>query len=521
MTYKSLLLPKTIVIVLILSIMFSVLTCSFLVKKASGLATDIIAHQNRPIMAIESVMLDEYGLFHPIEYSYNTTDEWVRKSIQMCDRLSESEEVFYVDYSLNIKLLFGNNFYSGIDKFLLKEISPVIRDIEDGSFNEKIKMNQYSDEIMNYYLFDINRTVSLAGSNSTDVIPVRYDNAVIRTGRSFTKEEIENGAPVCLVPVGYEVYSSSEDEVRNAEAGDMIICRSSFFKNGQYVDGKVYSFEVIGTVDYSNSKRSSANQVIVPNSCIRQIMDDNDRLSKQYECEIMSNEWKEKRLLDFENKSLFNNIMTYMAVSEEKYVNVSAIRIEPDYPRSIEPVRRIINEELGEYEELAIRVSTADFDKIAGPVKNLDDISTTVLVILSVISLSVISLVIFLAVRDRTREIGIIMALGKSRMKLVVEIITQYLIMSIPALAVSLFVGKYTAEKISSAFISRFDLSASDVVSEFTTVTTADVINKFVIKLGAADIFVITLMTLTMVLLSSLAAAAYMIRLKPKDVLLK
>ena len=214
-------------------------------------------------------------------------------------------------------------------------------------------------------------------------------------------------------------------------------------------------------------------------------------------------------------------MMLYYTLTEEKMIEMSRVRIELNYPRDIEKFNDYYHSHLSEYPTLKVSISTADFDRIAGPVRNLRNLSQIVLIIVTLVSLLVTGLLVLLSIKNRFREMGLYLALGERKYRIVLGLVTEYMIIGLLALIISMFIGNRIAEKGTEAVISQYDFPAEQIESEFTTATTEDVINAFDVKLDANSAPMIIACTMGIVLTASTLASLYIVRIKPREVLLK
>ena len=126
-----------------------------------------------------------------------------------------------------------------------------------------------------------------------------------------------------------------------------------------------------------------------------------------------------------------------------------------------------------------------------------------------------------LSIKNRFREMGLYLALGERKYRIVLGLVTEYMIIGLLALIISMFIGNRIAEKGTEAVISQYDFPAEQIESEFTTATTEDVINAFDVKLDTDSALMLTACTMVIVLTASTLASLYIVRIKPREVLLK
>ena len=121
----------------------------------------------------------------------------------------------------------------------------------------------------------------------------------------------------------------------------------------------------------------------------------------------------------------------------------------------------------------------------------------------------VLSLVLILWVRERMYEIGILLAIGCSKMKIMGQFILELILISLPAMILAAVLGKIFVSFILGAIFQKEGLENLDL-------------NRFTISGFGLDIFAMSYGLLILIMVIAVIAASWMILTKkPKDILAK
>lgn len=146
---------------------------------------------------------------------------------------------------------------------------------------------------------------------------------------------------------------------------------------------------------------------------------------------------------------------------------------------------------------------TEDYDLISDPLSSLQAMVDTAVLVIAVTGAAIIALLLALWTRGRKKEAGILMAAGRSRLEIVLQFLTENLLIAIPAAAVSLGLTALLADKVGAYLVSK---TAGGITGVSVTVHSADM--GMVYGIGAL-----------ILILAVLLAAVTVIRLKPREIL--
>ena len=428
----------------------------------SGILTNYLTKENeRQIKESLGAVVYMTGTFDNIEEYmgmtlYNAMKDYYNKS----QVLNEEESVVVSNYAL-----FTSNYYSQ-SVCNVSDWSPLMY----GDANEE----QY-------------RNVLLYGSDLKEPYDFVARDIELVSGRVFTQEEIEQGKAV--VVVDENMYVLDENKWRKVHVGDCIPYEIMVFENDYpSFDKVVYKetreLEVIGVyrcgnrvtvIDNYQKASIYENRFYVPNSLIKQLA------------------YYQQDLYDAYSD---NEADTY-AMNDVRLDKVSFLLRSVD---DVEEFQEGCNAFIKEYNRfgMVVEANTDAYASIAPSMVLLQRMSTLCYVVSSVIAVVILGIMMLIAVRNRTYELGVLMAIGAKRWQLVLQIVVESMVVVLTGLTLSI---------PSSIYITKV---------MFTMIATEEVLMILPLEsFGYAYISMILV-----VLVSVLFSLIYIIRLNPKKILL-
>ena len=259
--------------------------------------------------------------------------------------------------------------------------------------------------------------------STSNIIPLDFKFGIneLVNGRMFTKEEIEEGKAVCLVPVALREYSIINGEVRSKsiKVGDTITVSVLIHdKEGIYYY-KPYEFEVIGTFFTKDDIQRvyKYSTYFIPDKQFEDIFS-----SAVYELNNYPNLTDEEK-------------------NQAKYYEIDPMIFQFD---NIDQLTKFLND-LEEYDyyfpETYQYYST--IDEIYPSISNVLAISKTIrfISLLCLIVCIVVSiLMILLDINSRKKEIGILLAMGETMIGVVIQFAIELLIVLMVSASCSYFI---------------------------------------------------------------------------------
>ena len=150
-------------------------------------------------------------------------------------------------------------------------------------------------------------------------------------------------------------------------------------------------------------------------------------------------------------------------------------------------------------------LNSEDFDLVSTPLSSFGSMVDTTVFVLTIIGVLIVVLLLLLWTRGRKKEIGILLAVGRSKVEIVGQFLTENILITFLSIIVSAGVSITFADKIGAYIIQKAGESATDLT----------------ISIATSDMVMVYSIGLALVCFSVLIASYTVIRLNPKDILSK
>lgn len=206
---------------------------------------------------------------------------------------------------------------------------------------------------------------------------------------------------------------------------------------------------------------------------------------------------------DFSENMMFIDYATMAQVFGKKKL-VTSLKILVADSEKLVSLKTELNKE--DYEMIE------EENQFSGMVESLDIVKQMIsMMIMAVIGAGIIvlSLVLILWVRERMYEIGILLAIGRSKIKIVGQFILELVLVSLPVMILAAILGRIFVGWILGAVLQKEGLDNLDLSS-------------FATSGGGLDIFAMSYGLLILIIVLAVIAASWMILVKkPKEILAK
>ena len=210
---------------------------------------------------------------------------------------------------------------------------------------------------------------------------------------------------------------------------------------------------------------------------------------------------------DFSENMMFTDYATMAQIFEKKKL-VTSLKILVSDSEKLATLKAEMNKKSVQSEDYEISEEENQFSEM---VESLDMVRQMIfMMIMAVIGAGIIvlSLVLILWVRERMYEIGILLAIGRSKIKIVGQFILELILISLPAMILAAILGRIFVGWILGAVLQKEGLDNLDL-SSFTTG-------------GGLDIFAMSYGLLMLIIVLAVIVASWMILVKkPKEILAK
>ena len=150
-------------------------------------------------------------------------------------------------------------------------------------------------------------------------------------------------------------------------------------------------------------------------------------------------------------------------------------------------------------------LNSEDFDLVSTPLSSFGSMVDTTVFLFTIIGVLIVVLLLVLWTRGRKKEIGILLAVGRSKVEIVGQFLTENILITFLSMIVSAGLSIIFADKIGAYIIQKAGESTTDLT----------------ISIATSDMVMVYSIGLALVCFSVLVASYTVIRLKPKDILSK
>ena len=150
-------------------------------------------------------------------------------------------------------------------------------------------------------------------------------------------------------------------------------------------------------------------------------------------------------------------------------------------------------------------LNSEDFALVSTPLSSFGSMVDTTVFVLTIIGVLIVVLLLLLWTRGRKKEIGILLAVGRSKVEIVGQFLTENILITFLSIIVSAGLSITFADKIGAYIIQKAGESATDLT----------------ISIATSDMVMVYSIGLALVCFSVLIASYTVIRLNPKDILSK
>lgn len=159
----------------------------------------------------------------------------------------------------------------------------------------------------------------------------------------------------------------------------------------------------------------------------------------------------------------------------------------------------------------------AAYSRMTGPLGNLIFICNMILISVIVAGAVILALIILLSIKERRYEIGVLLAIGERKIKVILQLVLEMLIPIIIALSLSVAVGNLVAQTLGDKMLQ----SQVEQVENRSTdkIVTEKAVDKIQISLTVRDSLVLYSSGILIVTLSASVPVLSIIFYKPKDIL--
>lgn len=514
---------KTGILILLIFVVANIISGTLILYQSTQLLKENIQSKIRPTIVLDS----EYSITVPHENDWQFNYAEFEKTMKVMDEISEMNQIVYSGYSV-------------IDPWVYSK--------------ESIKTNimaSYSDEnygkIINSY-----KSHPIVGVSNHNSVLFKNSIIAITKGRNFTEEEIKSNDHKIIV--NDQSYFIDDNGIRRQiELGDKIKLVDYIIDKEKYLK-EAMLYEIYFTSDYDYQENLKLGRIKEYNDWYNSLI----LYEKEYEFEVIGfyNDYKiangeKKYYQDAEIGYTIDNNGYYMIIPLKALLEMQNDRINMNHQllsdkkittsednslfllnnysqlynsEAIEDVSNRIKDKI-EKEHLKIDVCLNNdiYLKIAGPLDGINSISKFLLGVGIGVSIVVLACISILFMKERRNEIGILLAMGESKKHIMKQVLLEMLIICSLGIAGSMFTSRGLCYLVSDKLINNsyeIELSEEEKMMIDEDYTSNKVLNDFQHSLSTTNLFAVSCISLIVSLVSTSFSALYVIKMKPKEILL-
>ena len=356
----------------------------------------------------------------------------------------------------------------------------------------------------------------------------------IVSGRFYNQQEIDSGAPVCLI-------SQNLAAVNNVTLGDNITLATNYLstymsQSGITAEDLETSFEVIGiyshnnplTPDNSNYNYASPyenpdNMIFMPTTSVYMAQLPVQQKNFDHYAEMYP---EEDYYSNPDNRPTEENM--------EKNMYIENVTLLLDDPLNVDQFVEDHEPSLSQFTSLD--ANNDEFNRLSKPLDTLGLYARFIIWLVTINAIVIITLVTALTLKTREYEIGVLLSVGASKLKVIAQFFIELAIVAVIGFTLSVISGSLISRQIGNKVLEA-QIASSDVNEEeddfytynyidpwstdYTTkVTLDDLISEYEVTVSPLIIGEIYILGLGIVLISVIIPSFMIMRYNPKKILM-
>ena len=502
---------KTTILLLLVFVLGNVIAGAVSIEQSIRNTKDSATKGMTPVASVEIDYrkISDYESFRPI-------------SVDVIERLGSLPSVAFYDYSdsMGLQSRTLKRYYDpslGDDYYM----SPVPLS-EDGT----------SSEYPEYFTF--------YGGQSGEILDRKLNKITIVEGRELNDDEVSSGKNLVVV-------SKNFANINNLQIGSTFSMEIEIFKYDEVSYGRdvvvvssdtgvadtayeepkpevvlTYEFTIVGFFETVKTPSSSSNSSAYdPYSYMEQerqnMMYTSNKVIRNINDTYRTEFYRVNPSYEYYGDQYYTPFYVLRSSEDLEQFRTDALGILPDTYRVVD--------------------NQASFRSIAAPLENMSSIATIVLIAGVGASLVILSLLITLLLRERRHEIGIYRSLGERKIKIIGQVLSEVLVISLIAITLALFTGNFLSGLLSNSMIENqvisqqqsagqgmymgyVEYSMLDSMGYGSNITLEDLASQYRVSLGPGIILTFYVVGILTVLVSTLVPILYVLRLNPRKILM-
>lgn len=338
--------------------------------------------------------------------------------------------------------------------------------------------------------FGKSASINITGSNYSNVDNIFYnDNNTLIDGRYFTDSEIDNGDNVIII-------ESTIATLNELSVGDSITL-SKVLRGRPDEETSVsdITYTIVGVYKTSNPTDASATDF--------------------------------RGSFNLTENTMYAPITNVLDNNGER---IDSVTFTMNDPTDIESFINYVNGLGISYR--SVNANDAAYEKMVGPISSVSNTASILVVTVILAGGLIIGLLSMLSIKDRKYELGVLLSLGESRIKIVSQLIFEMLIVSIAsfilAIAVSNFTAQLTTNFLLNTAVSEVEEDTPEMgfgrgFNQFrnSNVTNVEAIEDLTVEVNFEDSAKMLGIGIFIIVIGNISQALFVLKANPKEILLE
>ncbi|MCY7785628.1 ABC transporter permease [Bacillus inaquosorum] len=191
-----------------------------------------------------------------------------------------------------------------------------------------------------------------------------------------------------------------------------------------------------------------------------------------------------------------------------------------------------------DFDTFTLNTNDQLYQQMVGPIENVASFSKNVVYLVSVAGAVILGLIVMMSIRERKYEMGVLMAIGEKRWKLIGQFLTEILIVAVIAIGIASLTGNLVANQLGNQLLTQQISSSTDSTQTASgqmpgggggmgggmfghSSANVDVIDSLNVAVSINDMLVLGGIGIFIAIIATLLPSISVLRLHPKTILTK
>lgn len=164
---------------------------------------------------------------------------------------------------------------------------------------------------------------------------------------------------------------------------------------------------------------------------------------------------------------------------------------------------------------------TEQYKQMIGPIEKMSAFSSIMIKVIVIAGGLILTFLSLLSIRDRKKEVGILLSLGETKMKVIVQLVTEIVIIGLISFALSVTIVQISGQTVANAMLSKQVAESEQVVpteDEYgEEIKTVEPVDQMELQLNSTVVTQAAGLGFLLIVLTTLVPSIMIARTDPKD----